>query len=76
MPARPSRTTKNLTPTPAFSTVRVPVLAGQDDGTFPGERPEVTRDVATDPDHLQQALVPMGFETRSGEDGAIGLRGS
>lgn len=34
----------------------------------PEGRPAVTEDEATDPDYLQQALVPLSSETHSGED--------
>lgn len=35
---------------------------------FSGSRPDLTQEQATDPDYLQQALVPLGSETHSGED--------
>ena len=31
-------------------------------------RPNVDEEVATDPEYLQQALIPMSSETHSGED--------
>ncbi len=51
------------------------VLIEQEDGTFSGERPEVTNEVAMDPDYLQQALVPMSSETHSGADVAAYAQG-
>lgn len=51
------------------------VLVEQEDGTFSGERPTVTNDEATDPDYLQQALVPMESETHSGVDVAVYAHG-
>lgn len=36
-----------------------------------GSRPELTQEEATDPDYLQQALIPMTSETHSGEDVAV-----
>ncbi len=41
----------------------------------PEGRPVVTEDQATDPDYLQQALVPMSSETHSGEDVIVFARG-
>lgn len=44
----------------------------EDDATplpvFSGSRPDLTQEEATDPDYLQQALIPLGSETHSGED--------
>lgn len=51
------------------------VLVKQEDGTFSGSRPVVTEAEATDPDYIQQALVPMTSETHSGEDVAVYARG-
>jgi alkaline phosphatase len=51
------------------------VLIEQADGTFSGSRPDLTEEQATDPDYLQQALIPMSSETHSGEDVAIYARG-
>jgi alkaline phosphatase len=42
---------------------------------FSGTRPEVTEEDASGPDYLQQALIPMGSETHSGEDVAIFAKG-
>ncbi|MDO5646611.1 alkaline phosphatase [Paracoccus sp. (in: a-proteobacteria)] len=39
---------------------------GQNDWT--GSRPEITQEQATDPDYLQQSLIPMSSETHSGVD--------
>lgn len=36
-----------------------------------GSRPELTQEQATDPDYLQQALIPFTSETHSGEDVAV-----
>lgn len=47
------------------------ILTAQEDGTYSGTRPELTQEQATDPDYLQQALLPMGGETHSGVD--VGL---
>ncbi|CAM5517753.1 alkaline phosphatase [Frigidibacter albus] len=51
------------------------VLVEQADGTFSGSRPDLTEEEATDPDYIQQALVPMKSETHSGEDVAVFARG-
>ena len=51
------------------------VLIEQADGTFSGSRPDLTEEEATDPDYLQQALIPMSSETHSGEDVAVFARG-
>ncbi|HRM76391.1 MAG TPA: alkaline phosphatase, partial [Paracoccus sp. (in: a-proteobacteria)] len=40
-----------------------------------GSRPDLTQEQATDPDYLQQALIPMISETHSGEDVAIFANG-
>lgn len=51
------------------------VLVEQADKTFAGSRPDLTEEQATDPDYLQQALIPMSSETHSGEDVAVFARG-
>ncbi|ROU02924.1 alkaline phosphatase [Histidinibacterium lentulum] len=52
------------------------VLAPSGDGNaFVGSRPELSQEEATDPDYLQQALIPMSSETHSGEDVAVYARG-
>lgn len=51
------------------------VLTEQADKTFSGTRPDLTESEATDPDYVQQALVPMGSETHSGEDVAVYAKG-
>lgn len=51
------------------------VLVEQADKTFSGTRPDLTEEQATDPDYLQQALIPMSSETHSGEDVALFARG-
>ena len=51
------------------------VLVEQADKTFSGSRPDLTEEQATDPDYLQQALIPMSSETHSGEDVAVMARG-
>lgn len=51
------------------------VLTEQSDGTYFGTRPVVTEEGATDPDYLQQALIPMSSETHSGEDVAVYAKG-
>ena len=45
------------------------------DEGYSGERPSVEPDQATDPEYLQQALIPMSSETHSGEDVAIYAKG-
>jgi alkaline phosphatase len=60
--------------------VLVPEGEVDDDDTTPppafsGSRPDVTQEEATDPDYLQQALIPLGSETHSGEDVAAYARG-
>ncbi|MDF2232907.1 alkaline phosphatase [Albimonas sp. CAU 1670] len=44
------------------------VLKKQEDGSYSGERAALTQEQATDPDFLQQALLPKSSETHSGED--------
>ena len=44
------------------------VLKKQEDGSYSGEREALTQEQATDPDYLQQALIPKSSETHSGED--------
>ncbi len=51
------------------------VLVEQEDKTFSGSRPDLTEEEATDPDYIQQALIPMSSETHSGEDVAVFARG-
>lgn len=51
------------------------VLIEQQDGTYSGARPQLTQDDATDPDYLQQALLPMGSESHSGVDVALWATG-
>ena len=51
------------------------VLIEQSNGDYAGSRPEVTQEDATDPDYLQQALLPLSSETHSPEDVAIYARG-
>jgi alkaline phosphatase len=51
------------------------VLVEQADGTFSGSRPDLTEEQATDPDYLQQALIPRSSETHSGEDVAVFAKG-
>jgi len=51
------------------------VMIEQGDGSYFGTRPIVAQEEATDPDYLQQALVPMGSETHSGTDVAAYARG-
>ena len=45
------------------------------DQEFSGARPDVAQDEATDPEYIQQALIPMSSETHSGEDVAIYAKG-
>lgn len=51
------------------------VMIEQADGSYFGTRPSVTQEEATDPDYLQQALIPLGSETHSGSDVAAYARG-
>ncbi|SFV34683.1 alkaline phosphatase [Devosia crocina] len=51
------------------------VLIEQEDGTYSGSRPELTQEEVTDPDYLQQALIPMTSETHSGVDVALWATG-
>ena len=51
------------------------VLTEQADGSYFGTRPNVTQEEALDVDYLQQALIPMGSETHSGEDVASWAKG-
>jgi alkaline phosphatase len=51
------------------------VMIEQADGSYFGTRPNATQEEATDPDYLQQALIPMGSETHSGTDVAAFARG-
>ena len=48
------------------------------DGPIPvysGSRPDLTEEEATDPDYLQQALIPMSSETHAGVDVAVYAKG-
>lgn len=51
------------------------VLIEQEDGTYSGERPELTQEAALDPDYLQQALLPMSSESHSGVDVGLWAKG-
>jgi alkaline phosphatase len=51
------------------------VLTEQADGSFFGARANLTQEEALDPDFLQQAIIPMGGETHSGEDVASWAKG-
>jgi alkaline phosphatase len=51
------------------------VLIEQADKTYVGSRPDVTEEQATDPDYVQQALVPMSSETHTGEDVMVFAQG-
>ena len=51
------------------------VLVEQADKTFAGSRPDLTEEQATDPDYLQQALIPMSSETHTGEDVMVFAQG-
>jgi alkaline phosphatase len=51
------------------------VLIKQSDGSYFGTRAALDQETATDPDFLQQALVPMDSETHSGEDVAVYAKG-
>jgi alkaline phosphatase len=50
-------------------------VEGEPAPVFSGSRPELTQEEATDPDYLQQALIPLSSETHSGEDVAAYARG-
>ena len=43
--------------------------------SWSGARPDLTQDEATDPDYIQQALIPTDYETHSGEDVAVYAKG-
>lgn len=47
----------------------------QEGNDWTGSRPDVTQEQATDPDYIQQALIPLSSETHSGEDVAIYAKG-
>jgi alkaline phosphatase len=51
------------------------VLVEQADKTYAGSRPDLTEEIATDKDYIQQALIPMSSETHSGEDVAVFAKG-
>ena len=51
------------------------LVQGEGSGEYAGTRPELTQDGATDPEYLQQALIPKSSETHSGEDVAIYAKG-
>ena len=51
------------------------VLTEQADGSYFGTRANLTQEEAMDPDFLQQAAIPMGSETHSGEDVAAWAKG-
>lgn len=63
--AAPAETAAAATAVPAATQAQAetPKLYAAPEG-----RPAVTEEQATDPDYLQQALVPLGSETHSGED--------
>ncbi|MBZ8134565.1 alkaline phosphatase [Afifella sp. IM 167] len=42
---------------------------------YSGSRPELTEEEASDPEYIQQALIPMSSESHSGEDVAVWARG-
>ncbi|MAS45501.1 MAG: alkaline phosphatase [Rhodobacteraceae bacterium] len=44
------------------------VLVKQEDGSYKGERPDLTQEQATDPEYVQQALLPKSSESHSAED--------
>ena len=75
-----SPTTASLTPSWATSTAPGSVMIEQGDGNyFSGTRPDVTQEEATDPDYLQQALIPSsethGPETSPPMPRALGSPG-
>jgi alkaline phosphatase len=47
----------------------------QEGNDWVGARPDLTQEQATDPDYIQQALIPLTSETHSGEDVAIYAKG-
>lgn len=47
----------------------------REDQNWTGARPDLTQEEATDPDYVQQALIPRSSETHSGEDVAIYAKG-
>ncbi len=51
------------------------VLVEQEDGSYSGERPELTQEEAQDPDYLQQALIPASSESHSGVDVGLWAKG-
>lgn len=51
------------------------ILKKGPDGTYTGSRPDLTQEQATDPDYLQQSLIPKSSESHSGADVAIYARG-
>lgn len=51
------------------------ILTEQADGTYFGTRALVDQEQVTDPEYLQQAAIPMGSETHSGEDVAVYAKG-
>ena len=50
-------------------------LSDEPQAAYNGTRPPLTQAEATDPDYLQQALIPSSSETHSGEDVAIYAKG-
>ncbi|MBF9032061.1 alkaline phosphatase [Rhodobacterales bacterium HKCCE3408] len=46
-------------------------VEGSNSNEYAGSRPELTEEMVTDADYLQQALIPMSSETHSGEDVAV-----
>lgn len=51
------------------------VVVEQADGSFFGTRQALTQEEAQDPDHIQQALIPMSSESHSGVDVALWANG-
>ena len=49
--------------------------SGLPQAAYNGSRPDLTQAEATDPDYLQQALIPSSSESHSGEDVAVYAKG-
>jgi alkaline phosphatase len=49
--------------------------AGDPAVTWSGSRPMLTQEEATDPDYIQQALIPFSSETHGPEDVAVYAKG-
>ncbi|MBP1806864.1 alkaline phosphatase [Rubellimicrobium aerolatum] len=72
-PAQPTATT--VAPSPAPSEAAADLADAADSAHPELARAKITEAMATDPEYLQQALIPLESETHSGEDVAVWATG-